>query len=382
MTTNEEQPFFTSRRESKRYIAESLQLQDALILGIVPPKEGIGRQLANALPEAMSFLWLDMSKRPALRDLARVHATEGEGEAVFKWVYIDEHKQNCYFVLNVNMQKPVRETFRIAIRMQEWAALVEVISTTGTMSIFAGPPIAWRQLIKTMEAPALIHLIHEQSRGDVTFTFSQETVTELRRHYEAWIEHFAKEEEETSTKKAFEGKAERPMNEAEKWIQLLTEWVTSMQGSSMLVTVADSDVSQTNLPSGTADEKAVNQCFQLGRKFALDHRSSWRTAQIMQIRLGGVQGLQTEKVLVSMLDGKTGEINAIPYTVIRDKQKRIVNLRDEGGLVQIAGTYLPAFYVGMRTSYQSEQQARTELAREMKRLVHQMTQELKKRMEE
>ena len=170
------------------------------------------------------------------------------------------------------------------------------------------------------------------------------------------------------------------MNEAEKWIQLLTEWVTSMQGSSMLVAVTDSEVLQHGLPSGT-DEKAVDQCFQLGRKFALDHRSSWRTARILQIRLGA-QDFQTEKVLVSMLDGRTGEIHAIPYTVIRDKQRKIVNLRDEGGIVQIAGTYLPAFYVGMRTAYQSEQQARTELAREMKRLVRQMNQDLKKRMGE
>lgn len=170
------------------------------------------------------------------------------------------------------------------------------------------------------------------------------------------------------------------MNEAEKWIQLLLEWVTSMRGSSMLVTVTEDDVIQTNLPP--TDRTAVDQCFQLGRDFAIDHPSSWRTARIVQIRLGGLaaQGIQTEKVLVSMLDGKTGNIDAIPYTVIRDTQKKIVNLRDDGGIAQIAGTYLPAFYVGMRTAHQREQQARIELAKEMERLARQMTQELKKRM--
>jgi hypothetical protein len=181
-----EQPFFTSRKEAKRYIAESLPLQDAMVLGIVPPEQGPGRLLANTLPKAISLVWLDMSKRPALRDLGRVHMTEGEGEAIFSWVYIDEDKDNCYFVLNVDMKKPVRETFRFPIRMQEWAALVEVVSTTGSLSILAGPPVAWRQLIKTMKPEELLQMIYGQAGGEVTLEMDNETVAELRRHYEAW----------------------------------------------------------------------------------------------------------------------------------------------------------------------------------------------------
>ncbi len=193
---NEEQPFFTSRREAKRLIAESLPLQDAMILGVVPPQDGPGRLLADELPPALSLVWLDMSKRPALHDLGRVHMTEGEGEATFKWIYIDEDKNDCYFVLNIEMHKPVRETFRVPIRMQEWAALVEVLSTTGSLSILAGPPVAWRKLIQTMEPAALMQLIHNQARGDVTLEMNKETVAELRRHYETWMQRSVHKEEE------------------------------------------------------------------------------------------------------------------------------------------------------------------------------------------
>ena len=127
--------------------------------------------------------------------------TEGEGEAVFKWVYIDEDKQDCYFVLNVDMQKPVRETFRFPIRMQEWAALVEVISRTGSLSILAGPPVAWRKVIQTMEPAALLLMIHNQAKGDVTLEMGKETISELRRHYEAWMHRSAHKDvmEEAST---------------------------------------------------------------------------------------------------------------------------------------------------------------------------------------
>jgi hypothetical protein len=203
MDSQKEQPFFTSRKEGKRYIAESLPLQDAMILSIVPPQKGLSRLLATmspTLPKAISLVWLDMSKRPALRDLGRVHMTEGEGEAIFTWMYIDEDKEDCYFVLNVNMQKPVRETFRVSIRMQEWAMLVDILSATGSLSILAGPPVAWRQLIKTMESAALLQMIHDQAKGDVTLEMSKETVVELRRHYEAWIRRFVEKEEKEETR--------------------------------------------------------------------------------------------------------------------------------------------------------------------------------------
>lgn len=103
--SDEERPFFTSRKESKRYIAESLSLQDAMVIDVVPPQGERGRFFEKVGSKTLSLIWLDVSKRPELRDLARVHATEGDGESIFTWVYIDEDKENCYFVLNVRMQK-------------------------------------------------------------------------------------------------------------------------------------------------------------------------------------------------------------------------------------------------------------------------------------
>lgn len=57
---NKEQPFFTSRREAKRYIAESLPLQDAMLFNLIPPPDGPGRLLANELPTTISFVWLSV----------------------------------------------------------------------------------------------------------------------------------------------------------------------------------------------------------------------------------------------------------------------------------------------------------------------------------
>ena len=76
--------------------------------------------------------------------------------------------------------------------------LVDVVSTTGSLSILAGPPIAWRQLIQTMEPEALLQLIYDQARGEVTLEMDNETRLELRRHYEAWMKRTGKEEKEES----------------------------------------------------------------------------------------------------------------------------------------------------------------------------------------
>ncbi len=116
-------------------------------------------------------------------------------------------------------------------------------------------------------------------------------------------------------------------------------------------------------------------CFQQGREFAQSHPSNWRSAKVFQIHVGMELSEQREQVLVSHMDGK--EINAIPHDVVRDKQGNIVGLRDTGGIIRIASTYLPAFYVGMRTAHLSETQAEHALEDDKAKQARFLTDEIK-----
>ncbi len=163
-----------------------MKLQDSTIIGMIPPNNAVGKLLSKSFPPVVTLVWVDASKRPDIRDLGRVHATEGEGEGIFTWMYIDETGPESYFVLNVDLQKPVRVSFRLPIRMIEWSAIVEVVSRTGSLSIVPGPPIKWREMLKTMKPEDMLLKAYEKAGADTTITMNKETIRELRQHYEAW----------------------------------------------------------------------------------------------------------------------------------------------------------------------------------------------------
>ena len=378
MKSGEERPFFTSRKEGERYIAESLPLQDAMILDVVLPQGEQNQFLEKVGDKVLSLVWLDMSKRPELRDLARVHATEGEGESIFTWVYIDEDKEDCYFVLNVKMQKTVRETFRFPIRMQEWAPLVEVISRTGSLSILAGPPVAWRKLLPTMEPAALLQMIYNQARGDVTLEMSVETRSELRRHYEAWVRREKQNEGGQSSTHTEPGSMARSAEFSRFLMSILTS-----ASSFPLFLVADGEASfQVAVPrealGGNPDGPKI--VFRQGRLLAQQHRQLCRNKGLLAVQISLGASSTGEVLMVSLIDQETGDLMAIPYQPVRDKQGRITNLIDTGGLVQVGGTFLPAFLLGMNTADQPEKQALQALDREMKRLAKSFVAEAQRRM--
>jgi hypothetical protein len=124
----------------------------------------------------------------------------------------------------------------------------------------------------------------------------------------------------------------------------------------------------------------VEIVFRQGRSLAQQHRQLSRSKQLlaMQITLGTTA--EGEAMLVSMMDQKTQTITAIPYQPVRDKNGRIIDLIDTGGHAQVAGTFLPAFLLGIRTADQPEKQAMQALDREMKRLAKQLVDEAKLRM--
>jgi len=120
--------------------------------------------------------------------------------------------------------------------------------------------------------------------------------------------------------------------------------------------------------------------FRQGRSLAQQHGHLCRNKnlQAMQITLG--TSSEGEAVLVSMIDQKTEGITAIPYQPVRDKKGRVMDLIDTGGYVQVAGTFLPAFLLGINTADQPEKQAMQALDREMKRLAKNFVDEAQRRM--
>ena len=165
----------------KRFLAEALPLQDAMIVGGFTPSSG--------LPPTMVFLWLDITSMPELRDLSRVHKTDGDGDCVFTWTYVDEERPlQTHFCLDVDMRTPIHTFFRVAIPLQKWEQLIDLISQTGTLSFLAGPPLPWRELLQKISSAQLLQQIYEAG-GDVTLTLAEETRRELRNHYERWQQH-------------------------------------------------------------------------------------------------------------------------------------------------------------------------------------------------
>ncbi|HYU75166.1 MAG TPA: hypothetical protein VEL31_21060 [Ktedonobacteraceae bacterium] len=177
--------------------SETLSVQDALILAMTPPQQN-GRLsgLSFTFPDApfppQTMLWVDVTKRPEIRDLARVHATEGPGTSTLTWSYINESRLDCYFVFHVVMHTPVRVSFRIPIFLREWYTIIDTVSQTGSISLLAGPPVNWRELQTTLNTVELEATIHTQAGGGITLTFDDEMQRELRHHYENHVEAIMK----------------------------------------------------------------------------------------------------------------------------------------------------------------------------------------------
>ncbi len=168
---------------------ESLPLQDALILAIEPPKPGkrlfgLSASFAHTPIEPQMILWVDTTKRPEIRDLPRVHATDGPGTFTCTWSFINEGRLDCYFVVHIAMTSPVRVSFRVPIFIREWYTIIDTVSQTGSISLLAGPPVKWRELPKSLKPVELEEMIHIQSGGGITLTFDDETRHELRQHFE------------------------------------------------------------------------------------------------------------------------------------------------------------------------------------------------------
>lgn len=196
MAHNHQSPvLFLSTKELQAFLQSSktLPLQDALILAMKPPQQtkdlfGLNSSFSDAPTKPQTMLWIDTTKRPEIRDLARFHATDGPGTSIFTWSFLNEGRLDCYFVLDVEMKTPVRVSFRVPIFFNEWSNLIDVVSQTGSLSLLAGLPVKWREFVTTMNPIELEAKIHTQSGGGITLTFDEDMRRELRQHFEKHIE--------------------------------------------------------------------------------------------------------------------------------------------------------------------------------------------------
>ncbi len=98
-----------------------------LSYSIVTPNKPVAKQqypqqrdIFTQAMEILSLIWVDIQDQLVLADLARIHELEGYGEGQFTWIYIKEQKTSSTYFLDVGLQKPVRESFHIIFRVEEW----------------------------------------------------------------------------------------------------------------------------------------------------------------------------------------------------------------------------------------------------------------------
>ncbi|HEU5375448.1 MAG TPA: hypothetical protein VFV38_08420 [Ktedonobacteraceae bacterium] len=146
------------------------------------------------MPFPMAFVWVDIAQVPEFLDIARMHQTDGGGDSLYTWGFIDEDKLECYFVLHVQMLTPVQAQFYLPISVRKWSQLIDVISQTGRITLLPGPPPPWRETMTLLSGQDFMERIMQAGR-EVSLIMSEETKQELRQHYKDYIEGMTKKVE-------------------------------------------------------------------------------------------------------------------------------------------------------------------------------------------
>jgi len=173
------------------------------------------------------------------------------------------------------------------------------------------------------------------------------------------------------------------MNRSAEFRRFLVSILTSAP-SLPLFLVADEKASyQVAVPPEAlgGNPQGVEIVFRQGRLLAQQQKQLCRNKSLLAVQITLGASSAGESVLVSLIDQETGDLMAIPYQPVRDKQRRITNLIDTGGLVQVGGAFLPAFLLGMNTADQPEKQAMQALDREIQRLAKNLAADAQRRMD-
>jgi len=172
-------------QELRTFIQESLEVQDVMLGALVKPVQGGLYTASNLIPPMSALLWVDMTKRPELRDLARLHRTDGDGESVFTWVLTKDPTTGiAYFILHVKMLRPVRVSFRIRFPMPDEQMVIEAIIQSGRVLLLEGPAPAWRESAGAMSQEQLLEMVFQ--KGDVSMHLPKDNIGFLSSLFDTW----------------------------------------------------------------------------------------------------------------------------------------------------------------------------------------------------
>ena len=91
--------------------------------------------------ELLPLVWMDARHRPELTDLWRVHATEGSGNVMTRWVY-DLFAPTPTFYLVCQFHAPVRITFSLAFPLTNYVDALETMAGCSSIALIAQRPPA------------------------------------------------------------------------------------------------------------------------------------------------------------------------------------------------------------------------------------------------
>jgi len=116
-----------SEEEVRRYLANGLRVDEAVGAGLTSHK-------------IVACVWVDMSERPDVADLARVHRMHGKGTARIGWYYLNVGQPTEWHILHVSYIDPVTTTFYIPFAIPRWLSLIEILSRSSVVNIASSPP--------------------------------------------------------------------------------------------------------------------------------------------------------------------------------------------------------------------------------------------------
>jgi hypothetical protein len=80
-------------------------------------------------------LRLDMSRRPDVRDLARVHQIEGSGQVVVLARGVRLPDRGGWVLLDIRVTRPVRCRFRLALSLASQREILEALAGSGLLGV-------------------------------------------------------------------------------------------------------------------------------------------------------------------------------------------------------------------------------------------------------
>lgn len=182
-----------------------MQTLDSLLAQAVPIEEAL---IIDDGAARIPHLWIDAAKRPDIADLTRVHHTEGDGDYTYRWLYVDEHLPEALIILQVDLERPVKERFTLVFPLPVSVPLLASIAQVRLLHLLTGTASAFP---KMYDGPrkSFGMLLGNVAEG-IRFTFDKRTSRGMHRHLRAWCKRHPRTDAEAWL-------AGLPASKAPKW---------------------------------------------------------------------------------------------------------------------------------------------------------------------